>query len=57
MTNSHGSLKVSKKVFENVLSLKSTLTRKFAQLHRSFTRSDTQTVRAERSGMKMMTEV
>lgn len=57
MTNSHGSLKVSKKAFENVPSLKSTLTRKFAQLHQSFTRSDTQTVRAERSGMKMMTEV
>lgn len=56
-TNSHRSLKINKKVFENVLSLKSTLTRKFAQLHQSFTRSDTEMVRAERWKMKMMTEV
>lgn len=43
-------------MFENALSPKSTLTRKFAQLHQSFTRKDTEIVGVERLEMKMMTE-
>lgn len=44
-------------MFENALGPKSTLTRKFAQLHQSFTRKDTEIVRVERLEMKIMTEV